>query len=320
MSDPVWDPLHLPSQLGKTFVVTGGNAGIGYFTSEQLAGAGARVIVASRSAEKTAVALASIRSRVPGPELEHVRLDLTSLASVRSAAAAIRELGPIDGLVNNAGLVISPRRRTLTEDGLEILVGGNALGHFALTAQVFPALAPGGRVVGLGSMSTRMVRLDPSDLMSERTYRPFRAYAFSKHAVHGFAFELDRRLRSAGDSRRSLLAHPGFALSALADPRPDVTDQAPGRRFAEKALFTLVGQGKDRGAWPSVRAMTDPNAESGTFFGPSRLLLTGIPAPLAPVTSSASPEFGAHLWALAEEKTGVEFRIPDPPVVEPVET
>ncbi len=133
------------------------------------------------------------------------------------------------------------------------------------------------------------MRLDPSDLLSERRYSPFRAYAFSKHAVHGFAFELDRRLRAAGDSRRSLLAHPGFAVTGLAERRPGVTDQARWRRVSEIVLFSVVGQGKDDGAWSTVRAVIDPDAESGTFFGPSRMLLTGIPAPLAPVTSSASP-------------------------------
>ena len=308
----VWDPRDLPSQTGKTFVVTGGNAGVGYFTCEQLAAAGGRVVIAARSRDKSDAAMGSIRSRVPGADVDFVTLDLASLASIREAAAAITALGPIDALINNAGLVIPPRRRRVTADGLELLVGGNALGHFALTAQLFPALTAAGRVVGLGSMSTRMVRLDPSDLLSERRYRPFRAYAFSKHCVHGFAFELDRRLRAAGDTRRSLLAHPGFAVTGLAGKRPGVTDQDRGRRLAEIVLFSVVGQGKDDGAWSTVRAAIDPDAESGTFFGPSRMLLTGPPTPLAPVTSSASPEFGAHLWTLAEAKTGVRFDIRAP--------
>jgi NAD(P)-dependent dehydrogenase (short-subunit alcohol dehydrogenase family) len=308
----VWDPRRLPSQAGKTVVVTGGNAGIGYFTCEQLAGAGARVIIAARVQARAEAAMAAIRSRIPAADVRFVHFDLTSLASITAAAAELTALGPIDALVNNAGLVVAPRRRHTTSDGLELMVGGNAFGHFALTAQLFPALAPDARVVGLGSMSTRMVRLDPADLLSERHYRPFRAYAFSKHAVHGFAFELDRRLRAAGDSRRSLLAHPGFAVSGLAEKRPGITDQAAWRRFAEIVLFSVVGQGKDEGAWSSVRAVADPDAESGTFFGPSRLLLTGVPAPLAPVTSSASPEFGARLWALAEEKTGVRFELGTP--------
>lgn len=304
-----WSPARLPSQAGKTFVVTGGNAGVGYFTAEQLAGAGARVVLAARNETKAGTAIAAIRDQVPAASVEFVPLDLTSLASVARAAEAIRALGPIDGLVNNAGLVVSPPRRQTTEDGLELLVGGNFLGHFALTAQVFDALAPEGRVVGLGSQSTRMVRLDPGDLLSERRYRPFRAYAFSKHAVHGFALELDRRLRAAGSGRMSLLAHPGFALTALAARRPGVTDQSRSRRLAEIVLFSFVGQGKDQGAWPTVRAATDPDAVSGTFYGPSFATLRGLPAPLAPVASSASPAFGSRLWSLAEDKTGVRFAL-----------
>jgi NAD(P)-dependent dehydrogenase (short-subunit alcohol dehydrogenase family) len=302
-----WDPRHFPNQAGKTFVVTGGNGGIGYFTSEQLAAAGGRVVLASRSRGKAETAIESIRERVPGAELEFVELDLTSLASVARAAVQLRGLGGIDVLINNAGLVISPPRRTLTEDGLEILVGGNALAHFALTAQVFPAIKPHGRVVGLGSMSTRMTRLNDSDLLSEKRYQPFRAYAFSKHAVHGFAFELDRRLRAAGDTRESLLAHPGFAITGLAERRPGVNDLSRGRRLAELSM-AFVGQGKDQGAWPTVRAATDPDAVSGQFYGPSRTL-TGPPVVLAPVASSASAEFGRMLWQLAEEKTGVRFQV-----------
>lgn len=155
-----WDPRRLPSQAGRTFVVTGGNAGIGYFTSEQLASTGARVILASRSGEKAARAMASIREYVPGAQLEFVRLDLNSLAGVATAAEQLRDAGPLDGLINNAALVTATRRRSLTADGLELIVGGNFLGHFALTAQLWAALTPTGRVVGLGSMAIRMVHLD----------------------------------------------------------------------------------------------------------------------------------------------------------------
>ena len=161
----VWDPRHLPSQAGKTFVVTGGDAGIGYFASEQLAGAGGRVILAARNREKAHAAMGSIRSRIAGADVGFVHLDLTSLASVATASAELATLGPIDALVNNAGLVISPPRRQVTSDGLELMVGGNAFGHYALTARVFPSLAPEGRVVWPGSMATRMTRLDPGDLL-----------------------------------------------------------------------------------------------------------------------------------------------------------
>ena len=302
-----WDTQHLPSEAGRTFVVTGGNAGVGYFTSEQLASTGARVILASRSAEKAERAMASIRERIPGAELGFVRLDLTSLSAVAAAAEQLRGLGPLDGLINNAGLVAGPRRRTTTEDGLEIVIGSNLFGPFALTAQLWPALTATGRVVSVGSMSTRLVRLDAGDLLSERRYRPFRAYGLSKHAVQGFALELDRRIRAAGERRLSLLAHPGFAADGLAERRPGINDLPPLRRLAERSLG-LVGQGKDHGAWPSVRALLDPDAAGGQFYGPSRQL-TGPPIVIAPVAASATPEFGAQLWALAEERTGVTFTV-----------
>ena len=302
-----WDPRALPSGVGRSYVVTGGNAGIGYFTSEQLASTGARVILASRSPQRAERAIAAIRKQVPGALVEFVPLDLASLASVAEAASRLAELGPINGLINNAGLVNPSRHRTTTEDGLEQTIAANFFGHFALTARLWPALTESGRVVGLGSMATRMVRLDPDGMLSEHGYRPFRAYGLSKHAVHGFAFELDRRIRAAGSRRLSLLAHPGFAVTGLAAARPGVNEQPGLRRFGDLALG-FMAHGKDRGAWPTVRAALDPDAESGQFFGPSRSV-TGPPVGVEPVSSSAAPEFGAHLWALAEAKTGVSFEI-----------
>jgi NAD(P)-dependent dehydrogenase (short-subunit alcohol dehydrogenase family) len=304
-----WDPRTLPSQAGRTIVVTGGSTGIGYWASEQLARAGARVIIAARYAPKAAEAIASIRARVPGADVLHVPFDLTSLSTVHEAAAAIAELGGADVLVNNAGLVVASPRRKTTQDRLELEVGGNFVGHFALTALVFPVLRD--RVVGLGSMATKMVRLEPDDLMSERRYSAFRAYAFSKHAVHGFAFELDRRLRAAGDARKSLLAHPGYAVNELSEKRPGVITNSRGWQRLGGLLSAPVAQGKDHGAWPVVRAAVDPDAESGEFYGPGALMgMRGNPVVQAPVTSSSSPEFGAHLWALAEHWSGVTFSVP----------
>jgi NAD(P)-dependent dehydrogenase (short-subunit alcohol dehydrogenase family) len=281
-----WDPQHLPDQSGRTVVVTGGNAGIGFHVSRQLARAGARVVLAARSPEKAEAAIDRIRAEAPAASLAFVRTDLASLASIRTAAAELRALGTIDVLVNNAGRTDTIRQRQTTEDGLELVVGTNALGAFALTALVAPALAPDGRVVWLGSFATRLVKADADDLLSERSYAPFRAYGLSKHAVHGLGFELDRRWRAAGSSRRSLVAHPGFSL--------------------DRGGFPLLMQGKDRGAWPVVRAATDPDAAGGSFWGP-RFGLTGAPVAGRPNAASADPAFGAAVWRRAESATGVGF-------------
>jgi NAD(P)-dependent dehydrogenase (short-subunit alcohol dehydrogenase family) len=302
-SNSSWDPAALPPQAGKTIVVTGGNAGIGYFVSEQLAGAGARVIMASRSRERADVAAASIRDRVPGAQVEFVGLDLSSLGSVREAADRIRKLGPIDVLINNAGATSGSKRRVLTEDGLELVVGSNAFGPYALTALAFPALASNARVVSLGSMATRIVKLDPSNLQSERgRYNFFRAYAYSKHAMHAFALELQRKLSAAGSGIESLLAHPGSAVDLLSERRPGIND----RRKPLDYLSAVISQGKDRGAWPIVRAATDPAARGGEFYGPRRSV-AGRPVILEPVASSASEEFGVEFWRQAESATGIRF-------------
>jgi NAD(P)-dependent dehydrogenase (short-subunit alcohol dehydrogenase family) len=265
-------------------------------------------VIAARYAPKAQEAIASIRSRVPRADVTHVPFDLTSLASIRQTADDIAGLGGADVLVNNAGLVFPPPTRRTTEDELELLVGGNFVGHFALTALVFPVLRD--RVVGLGSLSTAMVRLDVDDLMSTRRYRPFRAYAFSKHAVHGFALELDRRLRAVGDARKSLLAHPGYAVNELAEKRPGVISNSRGWQRLGGLLSAPVGQGKDHGAWPVVRAAADPEAESGEFYGPGAMFgMRGTPSVQAPVTSSAHPAFGGRLWSLAEQWSGVRFEV-----------
>lgn len=299
-----WDPRNLQSQVGKTFVITGAGRGVGYFEAEQLAAAGARVILTTRG-ETTALDL--IRSRVPGASLEHVTLELGSLASIRQAASELAALGPIDVLINNAGKTSGSRSRETTADGLEIMVGTNAFGPFALTALLFPSIT--GRVISLGSLSTRLARADLSDFQQAGGgYSLSKAYAYSKHGVHGFALELDRRLRASGSAVSSILAHPGFALDGSAAARPGVTDRnSAAQRFAER-LLRPIAHGKDRGAWPVVRAALDPDAAGGEFYGPSRSV-TGRPALARPVPQSADPAFGAEFWRLAEEATGVRFDV-----------
>jgi len=297
-----WDPTHLPHQRGKTFVVTGGNSGVGYFISEQLAVAGARIVLASRSPHKADVAARSIRAHASEAEIGIVRLDLSSLTSIHSAAEELRRFAPFDGLIHNAG-VSGPREREVTQDGLELITATNAFGPFALTALSLHSLSPQGRIVSLGSMSTRLVRLDPSNLQSDRgRYRPFRAYGYSKHALHAFAFELQRRLSAAGSGIESLLAHPGSAVDVKSERRPGIND---GRKPSDY-LSAIMAQGKDRGAWPVVRAAVDPDAKGGQFYGPHRGI-TGRPVLVQPVAASASEEFGQDFWRQAEAATGITF-------------
>lgn len=297
-----------------TYVVTGGNAGVGYFTAEQLAARGGHVVIAARNLEKAAAAVASIRSQVQDAAVDVVPIDTSSLSSVATAAHALQAFRP-DVLILNAGTTDPPRREATTADGLESVLATNFFGHWALTAHLLPTLPAHGRIVGLGSYSTKIVPLKRSGIgpgVRPRPYDRSRQYAASKHAVHGFIYELDRRLRARDDSRLALLAHPGFAVSAFAARRPGITDQPRAAWLAERVLFAAVAQGKDQGAWPTVRAATDPEAQGGEFYGPRDALgLHGRATVTPAVPGSFEPEFGAWLWDWATEQTGVSIDLGD---------
>jgi NAD(P)-dependent dehydrogenase (short-subunit alcohol dehydrogenase family) len=303
-----WSPGRLPDQTARTVVVTGGNAGLGYFAAEQLASAGAHVVLAARDEQRADAALRSLRAVVPGASVDTIPLDLTSLASVREAGARLADYGRIDGLVLNAGITRGPRRRALTGDGHEATFQTNYLGHFALTALAWPALVrtAGSRVVGLGSISTSLVRLAPDDLQTAGRYDFFRAYALSKHATAGFVFELDRRARLSGAPVSAVLAHPGWALDGLSAFRPGVMEPTAVEKVRD-AVYFAGAQGKNRGAAPIVRALLDTEVVGGEYVGPE-FLVKGRPVLQQPTPSSAAPEFGGRLWAMSEDWADVEFR------------
>lgn len=304
-----WNPANPPRQDGRTFVVTGGNAGLGYFTAEQLAATGAHVVLATRNPARAELAARSIRANVAGASIDSITVDLASLDSVAEAGTRLGDYGRIDGLILNAGATTGSGERQQSVDGLELTMATNFIGHFALTTLAWPALTrtPGSRVVGLGSLSTLLVHPHAGDMLSRRNYNFFRAYAFSKHAVHGFTLELDRRLRESSVDVTALLAHPGYAIDGLSPLRPGIADRTPLMR-AGAAAIAFATQGKNRGAAPTVRAALDPSLTGGEFIGPQHLT-RGRPVPQHPAGTSASREFGGHIWALAEEWTGRDFDV-----------
>jgi NAD(P)-dependent dehydrogenase (short-subunit alcohol dehydrogenase family) len=263
----------VPDLTGRTFVVTGGTGGLGYWASEQLAAAGGSVVIAARNAERGAAALRSLTAQVPGADARFVRLDLADLASVEEAAAELSALPRIDALIANAGVLASHGRQT-TADGFEAMIGTNFLGHFALIGRMIPALTAQpvtSRVVHLGSISHEFFRLDLDDLQaSTGRFREFRTYGRSKLAVMTYGFELDRRLRLAGSSAASLVAHPGYSIDELA-PRRDILPTPKTAPAPVRSAYRVIAQGKDAGAWPIVAAATDSSAAGGTVLGPGGL-------------------------------------------------
>ncbi|MFD9095862.1 SDR family NAD(P)-dependent oxidoreductase [Streptomyces collinus] len=301
-----WDVHRLPRAEGRIVLVTGGNAGIGYFAAEQLAATGAVVVLGSRDRAKADAAMVSIRSRVPGARVRHLQLDLADLSSLRTAVERL-DLDHLDAVVHNAGVALDDPPRRETADGHELMFGTNHLGHFALTQWLAPLLsaAPAGRVVTVGSFAARSERLDLGDLQSARDYRPKRTYGRSKLAQMSFGFELDRRLRALGSTVLSVVAHPGGALDSLTPSRPPVCVTTPGQRLRALPSALLV-QGKDAGAWSVVRAVIDPEVRGGQLWGPRGFGLRGVPR-LEPVPSHmADPVVAARLWQLCAGLVGAD--------------
>lgn len=303
---PSWDVHRLPSAEGRTFLVTGGNAGIGYFVAEQVAGTGATVVLGSRDPVKAEAALGSIRARVPGAAVRHLRLDLADLGSLKASVDALG-LDRIDGVVHNAGVALDHPPREVTKDGHELMFGTNHLGHFALTGWLAPLLeaGEGSRIVTMGSFAAKSERLDLDDLQSLHAYDPKRTYGRSKLAQMVCALELDRRLRAGGSSTMSLVAHPGGALDALTPSRPPVHVRTAGQRVRGLPL-RLVVQGKEAGAWPAVRALLDPDARGGQMWGPRTFALRGRPRNAPLWDHLTDPAVAARMWEASRQLTGVE--------------
>jgi NAD(P)-dependent dehydrogenase (short-subunit alcohol dehydrogenase family) len=304
----MWNPAALPPLTGQHVLVTGGNAGLGYFACEQLAGAGASVIMASRSGDKARRAISAIRGVHPTADVSFQPLDLADLASVRSAVGTLEAGPPLAALLANAGVVGSSERRT-TSDGFELQFGTNHLGHYALTALLLPSLsAAATRIVHLGSISHRWARLTPSSLQPS-SYSNARTYATSKLAVTAYGFELARRLHLTGSAATSVVAHPGFALGMLTPERPGVAaheDAAAWRR----RVMERVAQGKDEGAWPLVRAAVDRSIPNGAYCGPEGWFqLKGQPRLVAVKSRARESNAASRLIDLSAELTGVELRL-----------
>ncbi|MFF4818215.1 SDR family NAD(P)-dependent oxidoreductase [Kitasatospora sp. NPDC001309] len=307
LQSPPWDVHRLPRAEGKVFLVTGANAGIGYFVAEQLAATGASVVLGSRDRGRALAAMASIGARVPGARLRHLPLDLADPASIEASAGALRP-ERLDAVVLNAGIALDDPPRRTAGSGHELMFATNHLGHFALTARLAPLLlaTPGSRIVTTGSFAAKSERLDLADLQSARDYRPKRAYARSKLAQMLFAVELDRRLRAAGSATLSVLTHPGGALDALTPARPPLHGRTPGERLSRLPLG-LVVQGKDTAAWPAVRAVLDTGVHGGPVLWSPRVFgLRGEPRPEPLWEHLADKATAARLWEASCELAGCE--------------
>src|SRR6266581_2422050 len=294
----------IPSQVGRTAVVTGATGGLGYETTLALAKAGSEVILTGRDDRKGQSAIEKICREVTGARVSYEHLDLANLASIADFAQRMHARRSLDLLVNNAGVMALPRRQT-TADGFEMQFGTNHLGHFALTARLMPLLrrASGPRVVSVSSLAHRTGSIDFSDLQGERIYSPWKAYGQSKLACLMFALEPQRRSDAAGWNLISNAAHPGFA-------RTNLFASGPGGvvSFASDFAGPFFGQTAIDEARPILFAATSPEAKPGAYYGPGGFgELRGAPARALIMPQARNAAAAARLWDVSGKLTDMSF-------------
>jgi NAD(P)-dependent dehydrogenase (short-subunit alcohol dehydrogenase family) len=311
-----WTEGQLPDLSGRTVIVTGGNSGIGWFTSYHLAEHGARVVLACRDVERAKVAADRMRAKGVSGEIEVGELNLASAASVRAFAESWS--GPLDVLINNAG-VMAPPKPGKTEDGYELQFGTNHLGHFVLTGLLLPSLvnAPAGRVVTVASIAHRGGTAAVLDGNVGDGYDPQHTYSNSKLANLLFARELHRRLVERGLSVTSVAAHPGVSATGLvADPAGMGAN--PFLRTVAPIFLKIFVQSAAAGARPTLYAATE--GAPGSYTGPLRFGETRGRIGAARISSAGlDDQLGRKLWLVSEELTGLHFPWPETPAQAPDE-
>lgn len=299
MSQTKWDASTIADQKGRVIIVTGSTSGIGKETARVLAKKNATVILAVRNVKKGEAVAGEIRQAYPAADVSVRELDLANLASVRAFAESFKgDYDRLDVLINNAGCMMCPCSKT--EDGFDMQMGTNHLGHFALTGLLMPLLkdTEGSRIVVLSSGAHAFGNIDFSDMnWDKRSYNTQRAYGDSKLANLYFTYELARRLQNNGNNPRVTAAHPGWTATEL-------------QRHSGLMRFLNVffAQSVEMGALPTLRAAFDDGANAGDFFGPEGMFhMRGYPVVQDSSELSHDAGIAKELWKVSEEMTGVRY-------------
>lgn len=301
-----WTPEQLGSLAGKTYVITGANAGMGFEATRVFLSKGAKVVMMNRNAEKSTAAIATLRQEFGSDaDVTFVHMDLAVLNSVREAAAAVMETVPhIDALICNAAIA-QVAKQEITVDGFESQLGVNHFGHFLLCGLLFERIAASeGRIVVVGSNGYKMglKRIQFEDLNFDKNYTPWASYAQSKLAQMVFAYELQRRVQAAGKRVLVQVCHPGASRTSLIEGKANL---------ATKILWKLLSplaQSAEKGSWPEVMCATEAGLASERYYGPTRFEMVG-PIGECPLEAFAlNQEMATKLWTLSEQKTFLSWR------------
>ncbi len=294
-----WGINDIPSQQDKVIIITGASSGLGKQATKVLAEKGALVIMAVRNLKKSEIVANEIKTNFPKARLDVMKLDLSSLSSVKEFAQKfINKYKKLDVLINNAGVMMSPYSKT--EDGFELQMGTNHLGHFALTGHLLPLLlaTDNSRIVVTSSLGHRLGAINFKDIFWEkRMYVTTKAYCDSKLANLYFAYELERKLKHDPNAPIIASSHPGLTQTELVR-HSGVLD----------FLGNIAAQSVETGTLPTLRAATDSNVESGEYYGPGKMMETkGSPVIVKSSRKSHNQKKAKELWELSESLTGVNY-------------
>ena len=305
-----WTPEQLGPQDGRTYLITGGNAGAGFEATRILLREGARVVMLNRSVERSEAAVAKLKEEFgAGAEVSFVRMDLSVLDSVRQAAAEVLETVPhIDALICNAAIAQVPSQK-LTVDGFESMLGTNHYGHFLLSGLLFDRIEESkGRIVVVASlgykMGIRTIQFD--DMNWDSNYHQNKTYSQSKLAQMMFAYELQDRVAAAGSNVEVYVCHPGSSSTSLITTSGNLMTRT---MFRLMAMSPMV-QSAEKGAYPEVMCATQDGLEARALYGP-----TGRNEWVGPVGKGTLEPFAydkavmQRLWAVSEKATGFDWTL-----------
>jgi NAD(P)-dependent dehydrogenase (short-subunit alcohol dehydrogenase family) len=299
MSKQKWNSNNISNQEGKTIIITGATSGLGKEATKILAGKNATVVMAIRNTKKGESVAQEIKIAFPKAKIDVRKLDLNSLKSVEAFADGIKaSYDRLDILINNAGVMACPFSKT--EDGFEIQMGVNHLGHFALTGHLMPLLkkTKASRIVATSSVAHRQGDINFDDVnWEERKYVTAKAYGDSKLANLYFAYELARKFKDDSNAPTVTAAHPGWTSTDL---------QRHSLIF--RVLNPIFSQNVENGALPTLRAAIDDSAQSGDYYGPSGFMeIKGSPVVVKSNKMSQNEANAKRLWELSEELTSIRY-------------
>lgn len=302
-----WSKENIPSQQGKTILITGASSGIGLEAAKVLSEKGARIILPVRNLEKGKSAVQEIKQRFRSADIELMKLDISDLDSVRLFADEfIKKYSKLDLLLNNAGIMWT-QQKEISKQGHEMQFATNHLGHFLLTGLLMPLLkaTPNSRVITQSSILHKKGQgqnFEPTiyfdDLNFSKSFDTKKAYAQSKLANLLFTYELDRKLKAAHINSIAVAAHPGYTATNL----------QKGLGLMMKVMNVLVAQKVTMGALPILRAATEPNLKGAEYFGPTKMNeMKGYPELLRSSDTSYDKNLAKNLWDVSEKLTNLTY-------------